>query len=45
MIDAGSGSFLGIAGKTAVVTGGAVNIGGAISRRFAELGVKNSRLL
>jgi NAD(P)-dependent dehydrogenase (short-subunit alcohol dehydrogenase family) len=32
--------FFGIAGKTAVITGGAVNIGRAISLKFAEYGAK-----
>ena len=34
------GGCLGLAGKTAVISGGAVNIGGAISRALASYGVK-----
>lgn len=34
------GESLGLSGKTAVITGGAVNIGRAITLRFASLGVK-----
>ena len=33
---------LGLAGKTAVITGGAVNIGGAVSRMLASCGVKTA---
>lgn len=39
-MDINTGKVLKLAGKTAVITGGAVNIGGAISRALAGYGVK-----
>ncbi|MDC7127355.1 MAG: SDR family NAD(P)-dependent oxidoreductase [Spirochaetales bacterium] len=40
MLDRVLGKGLGLLGKTAVITGGAVNIGASISIKFASIGVK-----